>query len=262
MEGLFAYLLLGAAAGLSAGLLGIGGGLIVVPALLAIWQQGGLQGPWLMQMAIATSLASVAFTGLSSVWAHHRRGAVQWPLVWRLAPGIVLGAGLGALQVTGLPGDWLKRGFGLFELLVAAQMALAWRPAPARRLPGPLGMGIVGGLIGWISALLGIGGGTLSVPFLSACNVPMQRAVATAAACGLPIALAGTVAYVWVGWAMQGLPSAALGFVYLPALLAVVSASVLFAPLGAWLAHRLSVQSLRQVFALFLALLGGWMLLS
>ncbi len=262
MEGLVAYLLLGAVAGVAAGLLGIGGGLIIVPALLLIWQQSGIESPWLVQMAIATSLASVAFTAVSSVWAHHRRGAVRWPLVRRLTPGIVLGAGLGALQVSVLPGDWLKIGFGVFEWLVALQMAFQWRPEAQHQLPGRLGMSVAGGVIGWVSALLGIGGGTLTVPFLGACNVRMQSAVATSAACGFPIALAGSVAYVFSGWATAGLPSAALGFVYLPALLAVVSASVLFAPLGARLAHRLSVLALRRVFALFLALLGLWMLLG
>lgn len=262
MEALAAYLMLGAFAGVSAGLLGIGGGLIIVPALLVIWQQSGIDSPWLMQMAIATSLASVVFTAISSVWAHHRRGAVQWPLFRHLTPGIVLGAGLGALQVTWLPGGWLKSAFGVFELLVALQMAFHWRPRPQRGLPNRFAMGIAGGLIGWVSALLGIGGGTLTVPFLSACNVPMQKAVATSAACGLPIAVAGSVAYVFAGWTTQGLPAAALGFVYVPALLAVVSASVLFAPLGARLAHRLSVLALKRVFALFLALLGLWMLLG
>ncbi len=262
MTALAAYLLLGALAGVSAGLLGIGGGLIIVPALLAIWQQGGLDSPWLVQMAIATSLASIVFTSVSSVYAHHRRGAVLWPQVARLAPGILLGAGLGAWSAAGLPGAWLKAAFGVFELLVAAQMAFRLRPRPQRGLPGGLGMGAVGVLIGWLSALLGIGGGTLTVPFLSWCNVTMQKAVATSAACGLPIAVAGSLAYVFAGWGAQGLPAGALGFVQLPALLGVVAASVLFAPLGAWLAHRLSAPALKRVFALFLALLGLWMLLG
>ena len=262
MTALAAYLLLGALAGVSAGLLGIGGGLIIVPALLAIWQQGGLDSPWLVQMAIATSLASIVFTSVSSVYAHHRRGAVLWPQVARLAPGILLGAGLGAWSAAGLPGAWLKAAFGVFELLVAAQMAFRLRPRPQRGLPGGLGMGAVGVLIGWLSALLGIGGGTLTVPFLSWCNVTMQKAVATSAACGLPIAVAGSLAYVVAGWGVQGLPPGALGFVQLPALLGVVAASVLFAPLGAWLAHRLSAPTLKRVFALFLALLGLWMLLG
>jgi len=260
MEALAAYLLLGALAGLAAGLLGIGGGLLIVPALLAIWQQGGPGGPWLMQMAVATSLASIVLTSLSSVYAHHRRGAVLWPQVARLAPGILLGAGLGAMQASALPGAWLKSAFGVFELLVAAQMALRLRPRPHRRLPGGLGMGGAGVVIGWVSALMGIGGGTLTVPFLSYCQVPMQKAVATSAACGLPIAVAGGLAYVAMGWNVAGLPAATLGFIHLPALLGVVTASVLLAPLGARWAHRLSSPALRRVFALFLALLGLWML--
>lgn len=262
MEALAAYLLLGVLAGVSAGLLGIGGGLIIVPVLLAIWQQGGVDSPWLMQMAIATSLASIVFTSISSVRAHHWRGVVLWPQVRRLAPGILLGAGLGAMQASWLPGQWLKVGFGVFELLVAAQMAFQLRPKPHRSLPGSLGMGIAGLVIGWVSALMGIGGGTLTVPFLSRCNVAMQKAVATSAACGLPIAVAGSLAYVLAGWNLQGLPSESLGFIHLPALFGVVAASVLFAPLGARLAHRLSAPALKRVFALFLALLGLWMLLG
>jgi len=261
MTALLAYISLGALAGLSAGLLGIGGGLIIVPALLAIWQQGGVDSPWLMQMAIATSLASIVFTSISSVRAHHRRGAVLWPRVRQLAPGILLGAGLGAMQASWLPGQWLKVGFGVFELLVAAQMAFQWRPKSHRSLPSGLGMGVAGVVIGWVSALMGIGGGTLTVPFLSGCNVAMQKAVATSAACGLPIAVAGSFTYVLMGWNVEGLP-AALGFVHLPALLGVVVTSVLFAPLGARLAHSLSGLALKRVFALFLALLGLWMLLG
>ena len=260
MTALVAYLSLGALAGLAAGLLGIGGGLIIVPALLAIWRLSGVDSPWLVQMAIATSLASIVFTSLSSVLAHHRRGAVLWPQVARLAPGILLGAGLGALQAAWMPGAWLKAGFGVFELLVAAQMALQWRPRPQRRLSGSLGMGAAGVVIGWLSALMGIGGGTLTVPFLSWCNVTMQRAVATSAACGLPIAVAGSLTYLIAGWDAAGLPPGALGYVHLPALLGVVAASVLFAPLGARLAHRLSATALRRVFAAFIALLGVWML--
>ncbi len=262
MTALLAYISLGALAGLSAGLLGIGGGLIIVPALLAIWQQGGVDSPWLMQMAIATSLASIVFTSISSVRAHHRRGAVLWPRVRQLAPGILLGAGLGAMQASWLPGQWLKVGFGVFELLVAAQMAFQWRPKPHRSLPDGFGMTAAGLVIGWVSALMGVGGGTLTVPFLSWCNVTMQKAVATSAACGLPIAVAGSFAYVLASWNVQGLPPESLGFIHLPALLGVVATSMLFAPLGARLAHSLSGQVLKRVFALFLTLLGLWMLLG
>jgi len=254
------YLLLGAFAGTAAGLLGIGGGLLIVPALLALWQGGGLHGPWLVQMAIATSLASIVFTSLASVWAHHRRGAVRWPLVWRLAPGILLGAALGALFASAVGGGVLKRLFGLFELLVAAQMAFTLRPGGRRPLPGGLGLGLAGSVIGGVSALLGIGGGTLTVPFLTWCDVVIQQAVATSAACGLPIALAGSLVYLFAGQGMQALPPGNLGLIHLPALAGIVAASMLFAPLGSRLAHRLSVRALRRVFAAVLALLGLWML--
>lgn len=262
LETLFGYILLGAFAGTLAGLLGVGGGLIIVPALVWLWQTNGLGGSQQMSLAIGTSLASIVLTSLSSTYAHHRRGGVRWDLFQRLTPGILLGAWIGAALATRLPDDTLRSVFGLFELLVAAQMAIAARPPVQRRLPGTPGMGLAGTIIGTVSAVIGIGGGTLTVPFLTRCNVHMQHAVATSAACGLPIAIGGALAYVVLGWDAPTQPPGALGFIYLPALLGIALASVLFAPLGTALAHRLSTETLRQVFALFLGLLGVWMLVG
>jgi len=261
LEPLLLYLSLGAFAGFVAGLLGVGGGLIIVPVLIGAWH-GPTGADFVVQMAIGTSLASIVFTSISSVYAHHRRAAVLWPVFRRLGPGVLLGGWLGAALAVELPGTALKIAFGFFELLVAAQMAFGLRPHPRRRLPGVAGMGAAGTVIGAVSALMGIGGGTLTVPFLARCNVVAQKAVATSAACGLPIAVGGALGYVISGWTLPGLPPWSAGLVYLPALGGIVLASMAVAPLGAALAHRLSSTGLRRVFALFLALLGLWMVLG
>jgi uncharacterized membrane protein YfcA len=284
VEIVIAYALLGAFAGTLAGMLGVGGGLVIVPVLIFLWQPEGLGGAQAVQLAIGTSLAVIVFTSLSSVRAHHRRGSVLWPVFWRLTPGILLGAWLGASLASLLPQASLMTVFALFELLVAAQMSFALSaPSPASSstpvptpvsaraskpaskwdgLPGPLGMGLAGGLIGAVSALVGIGGGTMTVPFLSACKLRMQQAVGTSAACGLPIAMGGTVSYIALGWGNAQLPAGSVGYVFGPALLGIAITSMLFAPLGAMLAHRLSTRMLKRIFAAFLAVLGLWMLAS
>ncbi|HEC19768.1 MAG TPA: sulfite exporter TauE/SafE family protein [Gammaproteobacteria bacterium] len=265
MEMILAYALLGAFAGVLAGLLGVGGGLVIVPVLVMLWQAGGLGGSQTVQLAVGTSLAVIMLTSLSSVRAHHVRGGVVWSVFWRLTPGILLGAVLGAALATTMPQAMLKRVFGIFELLVAAQLAFSLRPPTsdsARRLPGSLAMGLAGMVIGAVSALVGIGGGTMTVPFLDVCRLRMQQAVGTSAACGLPIAVGGTLSYVWLGWGIEQLPVASAGFVYGPALAGIAVTSVLFAPLGAALAHRLPTVVLKKMFAGFLALLGVWMLIS
>ncbi len=254
------FLGLGALAGLLAGLLGVGGGLVIVPALAWWFDHQGLGGGQLMQLALGTSLASIVFTSLSSVAAHHRRGAVRWGEVARLAPGILIGALLGAALADALPSEQLRRVFALFELMVAVQMGLSLRPRAARALPARLGMGAAGGGIGLVSSIVGIGGGTLTVPFLSWCGVVMREAVATSAACGLPIALAGALGYLLMGWGEAGLPPGTLGYIHPQALLGIAAASVLFAPLGARLAHALPGAQLKRLFALLLALIGLRML--
>ncbi|VAW82190.1 Uncharacterized UPF0721 integral membrane protein [hydrothermal vent metagenome] len=254
------YLGLGAIAGLVAGLLGVGGGLIIVPVLAAMFVRQGIADPVVMHLAIGTSLASIIFTSLSSVWAHHRRQAVRWRDVGRLAPGIVVGAWLGAAIADNLPSAGLRTFFGLFELYVAIQMTFKFKPSPHRDLPGPVGMFGVGSLIGGISSVVGIGGGSFTVPFLSWCNVSMREAVGTSSACGIPIAVAGAAGFVIAGWGETTLPANSLGYVYLPALTGIAAASVLFAPLGARLAHGLPADRLKQVFALLLYVLAAFML--
>ncbi len=255
------YLTLGAFAGTLAGLLGVGGGLVIVPVLAWVYAGQGIDAGVIMHLAIGTSLATIVFTATSSVRAHHRRGAVQWRLFWQLAPGIVIGAWLGAMATELLPTAALRSIFGVFELLIAAQIGFALLPEGHRELPRRLGMGIAGALIGGVSAIIGVGGGSLTVPFLVWCNVDVRKAVATSAATGLPIALAGALGFVAAGWHTAHLPVGAIGFIYLPALAGIVVTSMLFAPLGARLAHTLPTATLKRVFALFLAGLGVHMLL-
>lgn len=253
---LAACLVLGGFAGTLAGLLGVGGGLVIVPVLALLYQWQGLPVELVMQLAIGTSLATIVFTSLSSALAHHRRGAVRWPLVAQLSAGILAGGWLGGFVAVWLGGARLALLFGLFELGIAWYM-LAGRDVPAGRArPRGLRNALAGIAIGLLSALLGIGGGTLTVPWLTWQRVDIRHAVGTSAACGFTIALAGTAGFVASGWEQPGLPAGSSGFVYWPAVAGISVASVLTAPLGARLAHRVERRRLRRTFALFLACLG------
>lgn len=256
------YLGLGAVVGVMAGLLGVGGGLIIVPTLVWVFHQQQVHPELIMHLVLGTSLATIVITSISSVRAHHQHRAVQWPLVWRLAPGIVCGAWLGAALADLLPSAALMRIFAIFVLSVAAQMILGLQPPALRTTPGRWGMGLAGAVIGSISAIVGIGGGSLTVPFLTWCKVSIRQAVATSAACGLPIALAGTIGFMVTGWNAASLPAWSIGYVYVPALLGIASASMLTAPFGARWAHRLPTSTLKKIFAVFLVIIGIRMLLS
>lgn len=261
MEILLLYLAVGAFAGTLAGLFGVGGGLVIVPVLVFIFRGQGINEAVLIHLAVGTSLATIVFTAISSVRAHHKRGAVRWDVVRRLTPGIVVGALVGAAIADAMPASVLRIFFAVFELTVAALLWWNHQPAAHRGLPGTLGMGIAGSMIGAVSSIVGIGGGTLTVPFLTWCNVHLRNAVATSSACGLPIALAGALGFVVMGWNETQLPALTTGYIYWPAFAGIGIASVLFAPLGAKLAHALPVVSLRRLFALLLAALGVRMLL-
>ena len=254
------YLILGMIAGTLAGLLGVGGGLIIVPILFEVFTRLEFDSGICMHLAIATSLATIIVTSIMSTLAHHRHRAVLWPVVIKLSPGILFGAALGVAIADLLPTITLQYIFAVFELLVAIQMAWSVRPAAKQPLPGPRGMFLAGGVIGAVSSIIGIGGGTLTVPFLTYCRVTIHQAVASSAACGLPIALSGTVFYIIFGWGDSHLPVNSLGYVYMPAFIWVSASSLLFAPFGAWLAHRLPVVVLRRIFALLLAIIGLRML--
>jgi len=255
-----AYVGLGLVVGFVAGLLGVGGGLIIVPVLIMLLHANGLAAGIEPQLALGTSLASILFTALSSVRAHHRHGAVEWPLVRRITPGILAGTLAGALLAAQMPATVLKVFFVIFLFYAAVQMWLDFKPAPHRGLPGRAGTTLAGGVIGAVSSWVGIGGGTLSVPFMLWHNVTLHRAIATSAAIGFPIAAAGAAGYVLGGWKMQGLPAGSLGFIYLPALAGIVVGSVLTAPLGARTAHRIPVRPLKRIFALLLVTLALRML--
>lgn len=262
MEILLVYLLVGAIAGTIAGLLGVGGGLIIVPVLALLFQQWGFAGSVLMHLAIGTSLATIVVTAVSSMYAHHKHGAVDWTVFRQLTPGIVAGALAGAVVADFMSARALRLFFGVFEIAVAIQIGFQLMASPRRTLPGTVGMTAAGGVIGALSAVVGIGGGTLTVPFLVWCNITLRKAVATSSATGLPIAVAGAVGFVVTGWDAPQLPAWSSGYVYWPALTGIAAASVLFAPVGARLAHTLPVHVLRRFFAIFLAVLGVRMLLG
>jgi uncharacterized membrane protein YfcA len=257
----FELLLLGLGIGFLAGLLGIGGGGLMVPFLTLVVSHRGVAPALAVKMAIATSMATILFTSLSSVRAHHAHGAVRWDLVRGLAPGIVIGglaAGAGAFAL--LKGSWLALFFAAFIALSATQMLRRQRPVPSRQMPGTAGQLAAGGVIGFLSGLVGAGGAFVSVPIMTWCNVPIHNATATSAALGFPIALASTVGYVIGGWSLPAALPGAFGYLYLPALLIIASASVLAAPLGARAAHRLDTRQLRRAFAVLLYSLAAYML--
>ncbi len=252
---------LGVGTGFLAGLLGIGGGMVLVPFITLILSHRGVPADLAVKMAIATSMATIIFTSISSVRAHHKRGAVRWDLVRGLAPGIVIGAMIASLGVFALlKGSWLALIFGVFVAFSATQMFRNKKPAPSRGMPGVAGQLGAGGFIGFLSGLVGAGGGFISVPFMAWCNVPMHSAVATSAALGFPIALTNVAGYVISGQSARGLPPASFGYIWLPGLLIIAVASVLTAPMGARAAHALPVALLKKVFASMLYLLAVYML--
>lgn len=259
---LLPFLALGAVAGTLAGLLGIGGGILIVPGLAFLLGDGTVPADRLMQFAVGTSLATIVATAVSSIRAHHRRGAVDWPVMARLTPGIVAGALLGAAIADRLPTRTLAIVFAVFLLAISVRLFLPGQPAAHRRLPGLPGTSAYGAVIGTLSSLLGIGGGTLTVPLLTWHNTDVRAAVGTASACGLPIAIAGTIGFIGMGLDADGLPAGATGYVYWPAFLAVVPTSMAFAPLGARLAHTVPRIALRRGFAIFVAIVGVRMLIG
>jgi len=252
--------LLGIGTGFLAGLLGIGGGMLMVPFITIILSGRGVGPDLAVKMAIATSMATIIFTSISSVRAHHKRGAVRWDIVKRLAPGIVIGSLVGSAGVFALlKGSFLAIFFGLFVSFSATQMFLDKKPKPTRQMPGTAGQLAAGGFIGFLSGLVGAGGGFISVPFMTWCNVAIHNAVATSAALGFPIAVANVFGYVLAGQSVQNLPAGSFGYIWLPALAVIAACSVFTAPLGARAAHALPVGKLKRVFASILYLLAAYM---
>ena len=253
-------LLLGCGAGFLAGLLGVGGGMIMVPFLTMIFSHRGVAAGPALKMAIATSMATIVFTSISSVRAHHRRGAVRWDLVGRLSPGLLAGGLLGGAAVFAVvKGTTLALLFAGFVGFSATQMLRNRKPLPSRQMPGPLGASAAGGVIGLCSGLVGAGGAFISVPFMTWCNVPIHQAVATSAALGFPIALANTLGYLIAGWNLPPLLPGSVGYLMMPALLTIACGSMLAAPLGARLAHSMDIAQFKRMFAVLLYTLAGYM---
>jgi len=263
MDPLFFVILamLGLLAGFLAGLLGIGGGMVLVPFLTLLLTWRGMPPELVVHAAVATSMATILFTSISSVTAHQRKGAVRWDLVIALAPGIIIG-GLfsGGAVFAILKSGWIALFFAIFVGYMSIQMRSNRQPKATRQMPGPLGTGAAGAGIGFVSGLVGAGGGFMSVPFMTWCNVTLHQAVGTSAALGFPIALANVSGYLWSGMKQTDLPPGMFGYIYWPALLVIVAFSIPMAPVGAKLAHKLPVKALKHAFSYVLFVLAVYML--
>lgn len=244
-----AYPVLGAVVGFFAGLLGVGGGGIMVPLLTTLFVAQGFPFDQVVHMALGTSMAGIVLTSMSSLRAHHQHGAVRWDIVMGITPGILLGTFCGTFIASRIDTLPLAIFFVAFMGYVSLQMLINVKPKPSREVPGLVGLSAAGAGIGGVSALVAIGGGSLSVPFMTWCNVKMQHAIGTSSAIGLPIAVAGTVGYMINGWGAPGMPPYTLGYIYLPALVLVSAVSMAMAPVGARLAHTLPVPVLKKIFA-------------
>jgi uncharacterized membrane protein YfcA len=255
-----AYLVLGAVAGFLGGMFGIGGGTLLVPILLMLFEAQHFPSEHVMHLALGSSMSIILFTSIASMNKHHQHGAVKWRVVFSITPGILLGTAIGSHFAANISPHFLTLFFALFIYFAAAQMLLDIRPHASRQLPGMAGLTLMGTITGWFSTLLSIGGGIVVVPFLVWCNVPIRHAIGTAAAIGFPIAAGGTLGYILTGMHAIGLPASSFGYVYLPAMLGAALISAATAPLGAQTAHRTNVVLLRKLFALLLIALATKML--
>lgn len=253
------FLALGAFVGFLAGLLGIGGGFTMVPVMVEVFSHEGIGTAHLLPLAIGTSAASIVFTAFASARAHHRRGAVAWPIVRAMAPGLVIGSLIGPQIASALPMRVMAAIFGSFTWFTAARMAWAKPSEAVHPLPGKPAMFGVGTVIGVVAGMVGTGGAFLAVPFMTRSNIKVHAAVATSAAIGWPVAVASAIGFMFAGWRARDLPPWSIGYVYLPALAGIVVMSMLFAPLGARVAHAWPVARLRRAFSIMLFVLGAWM---
>lgn len=262
VESLIIFLVLGLVVGFMAGLLGIGGGGIMVPVLTTVFLSQGMSPDKVVHLALGSSMASIILTSIASLRAHHAKGAVIWSVVKKMSPGVVLGAFLGTFLAAYLSTQYLAIFFAVFMGYVAVQMFVNKQPTPCRRLPGILGMSAASTGIGIVSALVAIGGGSLTVPFLAWSNINIKTAIGTSAAIGFPIAVAGALGYLINGWSLTIDEQYTVGFVYVPAVAAISVLSYFTAPLGARLAHRLPVALLKKIFSILLVALSVKMLIS
>ncbi|HVY53330.1 MAG TPA: sulfite exporter TauE/SafE family protein [Gammaproteobacteria bacterium] len=250
------FLGVGVLAGILAGLLGLGGGIIVVPSL-NILLASHFPSVLVMHMAVGTSLAVMVFTALSAAYAYHRRKLVLWPLFYKFIPGLLAGTITGSIVARHLSGHILSIAFGFFLLLVATNMLFSKKPSPHRELPQPLFLNIIAFLMGICSGFFGIGGGTMIVPFFVYCNVDIRKAAGTSALCGFPLALTGATTLIMTGWntvASYSVPPGTTGYVYWPAAVLIASGSLLCAPLGTRIAVWLPSSVLKKVFSILLYL--------
>jgi uncharacterized membrane protein YfcA len=262
MTWIAAYAVGGALVGFLAGMLGIGGGMTLVPLLSAMFTAQGFAHDHIVHLALATAMAAAIFTSAAGAHEHHRRRAVDWSIVKRMAPGMLIGTLASTVASGWVPQQILALAFAAVVYAASAQMLLGKKPQATRSLPGALPVFLVGVLIGIAAGLVSAGGAFLSMPFMVFCGVPVITAIGTGAALSIPVAIMGSLGYVAAGWNIAALPPYSLGFIYLPALAAMACASVLTAPYGAALAHRLPLRALRRVFALLLFILATRMLLS
>ncbi|MEG3766450.1 sulfite exporter TauE/SafE family protein [Alteromonas sp. 14N.309.X.WAT.G.H12] len=250
----------GVFAGILAGLLGVGGGIVIVPILFFLFQALGISANTAMVVATATSLATIVPTSVSSIMAHNKKGNVDFALLKFWAPFILLGVLLGSFLVTQVEGKWLTLLFGIIATLSACNMLVSKKPAIASTLPSKPGQGVMATCIGFFSSMVGIGGGTLTVPTLTFCNYPAHRAVGTAAAVGLIISLPAALTMLILGQRPVDAPYATFGLVNMLGFVCIVPLTVIFAPIGASIANRLNAAMLKKVFAVVLIITGLRML--
>ena len=263
MEWWLGYLCLGAVVGFFAGLLGIGGGLIMVPVLSFLFSEQGFPPDRIIYLALGTSMAAIIFTSISSLRTHHLNGAVNWHIVKFITPGVIFGTFCGVTLANSISERYLSVFIILFIYYAATRMLFNNISKPSRKLPGKAGIIAAGGFIGGVSSLVAIGGGVLTVPFLSMCNVKLQHAIGTAAAIGFPIAVAGTIGYIVSGIIQSRiLPEYSLGYIYLPALAGIVVFSMITASMGAKITHIMQVATIRKIFVILLYVLGTKMLVG
>ena len=253
-------MLCGSISGFLAGLLGIGGGMILVPFMILVFNHLGFSQEVIVHMAIATGMCTILFTTSSAIWAHHKHGSIDWKLVAALSPGMVFGGLIGGSELfEALKTSWLSLCFAVFIVYTSIQMLLNKKPKAGRDLPGPLGLFSFGGFAGALASLVGAGGAFITVPFMLWCNVKPHTAMATSSGLGLPVAAAATLGYMYGSWGIPNLPAGSMGFVYLPAVACIVVVSIFTAPFGAKLARKLDIAQLKRVFGVMLLLLAAFM---
>ncbi len=256
------YLLMGLFVGFFAGLLGIGGGLILVTLMVYMFTLQGFPADRLLHLALGTSITSIVFTSISSLRAHHKHGAVRWDILRVAVPGLVVGTLLGTVVADQLKSKYLAIFFVVFVYYSAIRMFANATPKPTRQLPGKTGMTAASVVVGIVSSLVGVGGGVMTIPLMRHCNVPMRQAIGTSAALGLPIAVAGTIGFIATGLGKDHLPALSVGYVYLPALAGIVIGTFITVPWGARMTHRMPVTTLTKIFAVILFILATRMLWS